>query len=278
MQYRPLGSTGLQVSLLGLGTVKLGRDQRVKYPTSFQIPGPRAAADLLACARELGINLIDTAPAYGGSETRLGKLLADQRDAWLISTKVGETFVAGRSRYDFSPEHVQASVRGSLQRLRTTHLDIVLIHSDGKDLEILNRLGTLEALQALKQQGLLRAIGISHKTVAGAERAIELGCDVIMATLSLSEQSEAPIIAAAGRAGCGVLIKKPLASGHAGTASLQFVAAQPGVSSLIVGTINPAHLRENAAVLASAVGGVSDPAESARQSPSSSSLRPGSEL
>jgi predicted aldo/keto reductase-like oxidoreductase len=57
------------------------------------------------------------------------------------------------------------------------------------------------------------------------------------------------VIARAGQAGCGVLVKKALASGHAGPESLKFVASQPGVSSIIVGSISEAHLRENAAVL-----------------------------
>ena len=65
---RPLGDTGLTVSALGLGTVKIGRDQGVKYPTAFSIPDDDAVRNLLARARELGINLIDTAPAYGRSE------------------------------------------------------------------------------------------------------------------------------------------------------------------------------------------------------------------
>ncbi|MFW8341556.1 aldo/keto reductase, partial [Klebsiella pneumoniae] len=69
---RPLGSTGLRVSPLGLGTVKLGRDQGVKYPNGFRIPDDQQARELLYLARELGINLIDTAPAYGVSEERLG--------------------------------------------------------------------------------------------------------------------------------------------------------------------------------------------------------------
>lgn len=69
--HRPLGDTGLAVSPLGLGTVKFGRDQGVKYPSGFTIPDDREAADLLALARDLGINLIDTAPAYGRSEERL---------------------------------------------------------------------------------------------------------------------------------------------------------------------------------------------------------------
>ena len=249
MRYRPLGRTGLSVSLLGLGTVKLGRDRQVKYPTAFRIPDDVEAARLLDCAADLGINLLDTAPAYGASEERLGRLLCGRRSQWLICTKVGEIFEDGRSRYDFSPEHVRSSVERSLARLQTDRLDIVLIHSDGRDREILTRLGTLEALQALKRAGLIRAVGISHKSVDGAACAIDAGCDVIMATLNLQERSEAAQIARAGAAGCGVLVKKALGSGHAGPDSLRFVAAQPGVSSILVGTIDPEHLRQNAALL-----------------------------
>ncbi|HEU6454768.1 MAG TPA: aldo/keto reductase, partial [Roseateles sp.] len=97
--HRPLGSTGLTVSPLGLGTVKLGRDQGVKYPNGFQIPDDDAARMLLRQARELGINLIDTAPAYGRSEERLGPLLRGQRQDWVIVSKVGEEFADGLSRH-----------------------------------------------------------------------------------------------------------------------------------------------------------------------------------
>lgn len=249
MRYRKLGNTGLEVSLLGLGTVKLGRDQQVRYPHAFRIPDDAAAARLLDCAEALGINLLDTAPAYGVSEARLGPLLRGRRSRWILCTKVGEFFENGRSRHDFSPEQVRSSVQRSLERLQTDRLDIVLIHSDGRDREIITRLGTLEALQALKREGLVRAVGISHKSTDGAACAIEAGCDVIMATLNLQERSEAQVIARAGAAGCGVLVKKALGSGHAAPDSLRFVAAQPGVSSIVVGTIDPDHLRTNAAIL-----------------------------
>jgi len=246
MELRTLGRTDLEVSLLGLGTVKLGRRIGVNYPGDFSLPDDRTAARLLDTAKELGINLLDTAPAYGTSESRLGQLLRGRRNDWLISTKVGEQFEAGHSSYDFSAGSVLTSVKRSLQRLHTDRIDIVLIHSDGRDLEILDTLGTLECLKDLKQRGWIRAVGISHKTPAGAHRAIELGCDVIMATLNQSETGEREVIAQAYESGCGVLIKKALASGHAGAASLRFAASQPGVSSVIVGTIDPDHLRENA--------------------------------
>lgn len=249
MEYRDLGSTGMRVSLLGLGTVKLGRNEQVRYPRPFAIPDDRAAAALLDTARGLGINLIDTAPAYGNSEERLGHLLRGQRRHWILGTKVGETFSGGKSHFDFSPEAVRASIERSLQRLHTDHLDIVLIHSNGDDLAILDEFGTVDALRDLQARGLIRAWGMSHKTIAGAERALTVGCQVIMATLNLDATDEAPVIAAAGHAGCGVLVKKALASGHSGVESLCFVAAQPGVSSIVVGTINPDHLIQNARVL-----------------------------
>ncbi|MEQ8858391.1 MAG: aldo/keto reductase [Pseudomonadales bacterium] len=250
MERRPLGSTGLTVSLLGLGTVKLGRTTGLKHPRPFQLPDSAAARRLLDCARDLGINLLDTAPAYGRSEERVGKLLGGTRDAWVLCTKVGEEFDAGRSHFDFSASHTRQSVERSLRRLRTERIDVVLIHSNGADLDILDRGDTLATLMRLQERGLIGAVGMSHKTAAGGRRALELGCDVIMATLNLDDLSEQALIAEAAALGRGVLVKKALASGHAGVESLRFVAAQPGVSSVVVGTIDPGHLRANAAAVA----------------------------
>jgi aryl-alcohol dehydrogenase-like predicted oxidoreductase len=98
---RTIPGTDLHVSAIGLGTVKLGRDQGVKYPDAFTIPDDAAVTRLLDQARDSGINLLDTASAYGNSEQRLGKLLANRQD-WIIATKTGEEFENGVSRFDFS--------------------------------------------------------------------------------------------------------------------------------------------------------------------------------
>lgn len=246
MELRPLGRTGIQVSVLGLGTVKLGRDRQLRYPRAFRLPDRAAAARLLDCAQELGINLLDTAPAYGVSEARLGRLLRGQRERWVVCTKVGEEFDDGGSRFDFSAAHTRHSVERSLTRLQTDYLDVVLIHSDGADLQILDHAATLETLLRLKEAGLVRAVGMSHKTVAGGRRALTLGCDVLMATLNLDYRDELGLIAEADALERGVLIKKAMASGHAGVDSLRFAAAQAGVSSVVVGTLDPDHLRANA--------------------------------
>ena len=257
---RTLGTTGMDVSILGLGTVKLGRNTGVKYPQGFTLPNDREARQLIDIAREQGINLIDTAPAYGTSEERLGTLLKDQRQDWLICTKVGEEFVDGRSTFNFTPEHTRISVERSLRRLNTDVLDIVLIHSDGNDTDILRHYGTLEALADLKAEGKIRATGMSTKTLEGGLLAAEQ-TDIVMVTWNAHYNDDLPIIDYCQKHNKGVLIKKALASGHCivpsntatdaitdpVTRAFKTIFTHPGVNSAIVGTINPAHLLANIA-------------------------------
>ena len=248
MQLRPLGKTGILVSALGLGTVKLGRDQGVKYPGAFKIPDDATARRLIEQALELGINLIDTAPAYGIAEERLGGLLAGLRDRIVLSTKTGEEFDGTGSNFDFSAAHTRMSVERSLRRLRTDRLDLVLIHSDGDDLRVLDREEVLGELVRLRAEGLVRAVGISTKTVAGGLRAVELGCDAVMVAYHPGAPEDHEVIDAAGRAGCGVLLKKALASGYAAASvadNLRFALTPAAVSSAVIGTIHPEHLRSN---------------------------------
>ncbi|WP_213875558.1 aldo/keto reductase [Pseudomonas sp. dw_358] len=255
--HRPLCSTGLNVSPLGLGTVKLGRDQGVKYPSGFRIPDDQEAAMLLNQAKGLGINLIDTAPAYGTSEARLGPLLRGQRQDWVIVSKVGEEFDNGQSRFDFSAAHTRLSVERSLQRLETDFIDLVLVHSDGNDLHILQQTEVYQTLAALKQEGKIRAFGLSGKTVEGGIKALETG-DCAMVTYNLRDQGEKPVLDYAAAHGKAILVKKALASGHACLtpgvdpvrASFDLLFDHPGVVSAIVGTINPLHLAHNVAIAA----------------------------
>lgn len=251
MELRALGASGLQVSPIGLGTVKLGRDQQVKYPRGFTIPGDDEVRDLFALSRELGINFIDTAPAYGNSEERLGKLLPEPND-WVIVTKVGEIFENGQSAFDFSAEHTRMSIERSLRRLGRDYVDIVLVHSDGDDMRIIEQEGVIGELERLKQAGLVRAYGMSTKTVEGGTWVVE-NCDVVMATCNRRDTHDLPVIARAHELNKGVLVKKGLMSGHADASAggtgvedaMQYVFSQAGVSSMIIGTINPTHLRQN---------------------------------
>ncbi len=247
-----LGNTGIKVSPIGLGTVKFGRNQGVRYPAHFELPSDAAIQALLSTAKELGINLLDTAPAYGTSEERLGKLLIGKRTDWILSTKVGEEFVNGDSHFDFSSDAIRKSVERSLRRLKTDYLDIVLVHSNGDDIAIIEEFAMFETLSALKQAGLIRAFGMSTKTIAGGIAAVDQS-DVVMVTYNPIHVEERPVILHARQKNKSIFIKKALASGHiekiAATdpvrAALKFIFAEPGVSSVIVGTLNPEHLRYN---------------------------------
>lgn len=247
MQKRRLGSTELVVSEIGLGTVKFGRNQGVKYPTAFTLPTDQEIQTLLAVAKEVGINLLDTAPAYGSSEERLGKLWQGNRHDWILSTKVGEEFVDNQSHFDFSPQAITHSVERSLQRLKTDFLDVVLVHSNGDDVKLIQDDNVFETLSTLKDAGKIRAFGMSSKSIAGGKLTID-HADVAMVTYHPEYTDELEVIRYAKENEKGILIKKAFASGHLAlpvTKVLQMILQESGVSSVIVGTINPVHLREN---------------------------------
>ena len=250
-----ISETGLAVSPLGLGTVKLGRTAGVKYPDSFKIPDDVQTLKLLSQASELGINLIDTAPAYGNSEQRLGQLLPKLNREWVIATKVGELFNAdlAQSHYNFTAEFIKQSVEQSLKNLRREVLDIVLIHSDGNDQHIIEHLGVLEILNDLKQQGLIRATGMSTKTVAGGLLSLQQS-DIAMVMHNAGYQDEQAVLDQAATSNKAIFIKKALNSGHLASsssvtdpvqASFDTIYQNPAVTSIVIGTITPSHLTSN---------------------------------
>ena len=250
-----IAETGLAVSPLGLGTVKLGRTAGVKYPDSFKIPDDVQTLKLLSQASELGINLIDTAPAYGNSEQRLGQLLPKLNREWVIATKVGELFSAdlAQSHYNFTAEFIKQSVEQSLKNLRREVLDIVLIHSDGNDQHIIEHLGVLEILNDLKQQGLIRATGMSTKTVAGGLLSLQQS-DIAMVMHNSGYQDEQAVLDQAATSNKAIFIKKALNSGHLASsssvtdpvqASFDTIYQNPAVTSIVIGTITPSHLTSN---------------------------------
>jgi aryl-alcohol dehydrogenase-like predicted oxidoreductase len=257
LPQRPLGLTGLNVSVLGLGTVKFGRNTKIKYPT-FTLPTDAEIEQLLDDALALGINLLDTAPAYGLAEERLGQLLGSRRDQFVVSTKCGEEFADGESSYDFSTAHTRMSVERSLRRLKTDRLDCVLAHCPRQDFEAMNSGAVLETLAGLKQEGKIRSFGASINSHEGGTLALERGADVLMVTYAADDTSMEPFIRRAATLGKGIVIKKGLGSGSLASSdaprsledNFRPIFSVPGVTSLIIGTINPEHLRENVRAVA----------------------------
>lgn len=248
LTVRPLGNTGRDVSAIGFGSFKIGRNRGIKYPSGYELPTDEECVRLLDGLLELGINLIDTAPAYGEAESRLGQHLASRRDQIVLSSKVGERFIDGVSKYEFGAASVRESVEESLRRLQTDHLDLLLIHSDGNDLHILQETDAVEVLVSLKQQGKARAIGLSGKTVEGAKAALEW-TDVLMIEFHLQDTSHRDVMQQAHAQGVGVLVKKGLAAGHLDPVeAIRFVLSEPSVDSLVLGGLNLEHFRANCEV------------------------------
>jgi aryl-alcohol dehydrogenase-like predicted oxidoreductase len=235
----------LAPSRLAFGAFKIGRNEGIKYETAYALPTDAEVSHLLNGVLDLGCTLIDTAPAYGLSEERIGRAIGSRRDQFLISTKVGETFEAGHSTYDYSDTAIRASIERSLTRLKTDHLDFVFIHSNGDDLRILNETNVVSMLSGYRSQGTIRAIGMSGKSIDGARQALAWA-DAIMVEYNMVDQSHADVITEASRLNKFVFVKKGLASGRCPAAeSIRFVLSHPGVTSLVVGGLNLTHFCDN---------------------------------
>ena len=249
MLRRPLGNTGIEVSSLGLGTVKFGRNTGVDYPRPYELPSDGRIAELLAVAQREGVNLLDTAPAYGSSEARIGEAIEGHRDDWIVCTKAGEEFDGSASRYDFSEGAILKSVEKSLVRLRTEIVDILLLHSDGRSVDQIEHAGAFLALARLKREGIIRAVGFSGKSSVDTGAAIPRS-EVLMCTINAAYRDEVSIARNAVHHGVGVLVKKPLARGfEGGSRTIAETACLEGVTSVVVGTIDPDHLAANAAAI-----------------------------
>jgi len=155
MQYRRLGNTGIDVSVLSFGASSLGG--------VFHRVNLDECIETVRTALEGGINFIDVSPAYGETlaETTLGKALKGiPRSRYYLATKIG-AYSEARRDYDYSAERTERSLHDSLKRLGVDFVDLIQCH----DVEfadhdqIVNE--TLPALHCLKRQGLARLIGIT---------------------------------------------------------------------------------------------------------------------
>ena len=254
MERRDLVRGGPPVSVIGFGAFKIGRNEKIKYPAGYRLPTFDEAQRLLGGVLDLGINYIDTAPAYGHSEEWIGRAISTRRHEYLLSTKVGENFEHGQSSWDYSAPGVRRSVERSLQRLRTDVLDLVYIHSRGDDDEVLTQTDAVPALQAMRDAGKVRWIGLSGYTEQGARSAMQWA-DAIMVEYHLRDTRFSGVIAEARRRGCGVAVKKPLGSGHLDPGqALAFVLRDQGVATAVVGSLSLDHIRQNIAAASQVAG------------------------
>ncbi len=217
MEYRPLGTSGLQISALTLGTMTFGGQGNFAKVGATDLAGAKHQIDMCLDA---GVNIIDTADVYstGGAEEILGQALGDKRDDVLIATKVRMRMGDGPNMEGLSRHHVISGCEASLRRLRTDHIDLYQVHEwDG--LTPLEE--TLGALQYLVDAGSVRYVGVSNyaawqlmKTlgIAARDRLPRFVSQQIY--YSLQERSaEYELIPLAADQGLGTLVWSPLAGG-----------------------------------------------------------------
>ncbi|MFE4830789.1 aldo/keto reductase [Streptomyces sp. NPDC056672] len=153
MQYRTLGRTGIKVSPYALGALM--------FATSIGNPDPDDSARIIHRALDAGINLIDTADAYGDSEEVVGKalkVLKGRRDDVVLATKVSRPMGDDPNQQGASRRWIVTAVENSLRRLQTDHIDLYQIQRPDPTTHIEE---TLSALSDLIRSGKVRAIGTS---------------------------------------------------------------------------------------------------------------------
>lgn len=202
MQLRPLGRTGLLVSPLGLGAAEIG----------FVGMEQAAATELLHFAIDHGINVIDTAANYETSEERIGKALGPRRRQCVLVSKCGWAEEGQTGPASWTAEQIGRSIDRSLQRLRTDHIDVMLLHSC--DLLVLERGEALAALRGAEQAGKVRFIGYSGDGEAAAFACRLPEVSVIETSINFCDQANLKtVLPEAREAHVGVLAKRSLANG-----------------------------------------------------------------
>lgn len=192
---------------LGFGTWPIGG---VSYG-----PVERAeAVDSLETALALGVRMFDTANIYGDgqSEELLGEVLSGVSDA-VIVTKAGYLFEKS-SRQDFSESYLRHSLEQSLQRLRRSSVDVLLLHSP--DNTVINQGAALDAIERIRESGLVKEVGISVRDYRQIELALRWpGCRVVELILNMLDQRpiDAGLIGKARQAGISVIARVPLCFG-----------------------------------------------------------------
>jgi len=208
MEQRPLGASGVSLSVIGLGGYELG-------PEPDEPPDVGRAVEVIEASRDAGITWLDTSENYLAThnESLIGEALRRVSDEFVVASKVapGAAITGGGS--GFRPEQVHAACRASLTRLGLGCLDVYFLHwpdDSGVPLD-----ETWGAMSELVDQGLVRAVGMSNYTIDDIRRChAQRPVDVIQTGLSLIDYLEdRPLIAACGELGIAATIYEPVASG-----------------------------------------------------------------
>lgn len=211
MKYRTLGKTGLRVSVVGVGTWQFGGEWGREYTA-------REAGAILGKAKELGINLIDTAECYGDhlSERLIGESIAGSRQDWILATKFGHRFHRSFERTDrFGAGEVVKQLERSLQALRTDYVDLYQFHSGPDD--AFDRDDLWDTLNRQVEAGKIRHLGISigsNRNLHQTAQSTKVGAEAIQVVYNrIDRHPEDEVFPSCIEQNLGVLARVPLASG-----------------------------------------------------------------
>ncbi len=210
MKYRTLGRTGIRVSPYGLGALM--------FATQVGSPDPEGSVRIIHKALDAGINLVDTADAYGDSEEVVGRALKGRRDNVVLTTKVSRPMGTDPNQQGASRRWIVTAVENSLRRLQTDHIDVYQIHRPDPETDIEE---TLSALTDLVHNGKIRAFGTSTMPAsdlveahwAAERRGLERFRTEQPPYSILNRSVEREVLPVAQKYGMGVLAWGPLGQG-----------------------------------------------------------------
>ena len=206
LALRPLGSSGIQVSEIGLGAWQLANPE-------WGLHDSGEALKIVDAALDAGCNFFDTAPGYGQgrSEELLGQALKPLRRQVVICTKFGHD---ADGRNDFSAKAIRPSLEGSLRRLQTDYIDVLLAHNPPRAMMDGRESDRYEELERLKNEGKIRAYGVSLDWRVELETIMNTTRSQAAEVLyNAFYQEPAPAFPAAREHGLGLIVKVPLDSG-----------------------------------------------------------------
>ncbi len=266
MDKRTFGRTGLSVSPLGFGGAPIG------YLNTER----KQVIHLLNLLLDSGVNVIDTAASYPGSEDVIGEAIASRREQYVLVSKCGSAFpdLPGEA---WSAQLIKATIDRSLSRLRTDHLDVMLLHSCGID--VLKKGEAIAALVDARRAGKIGHAGYSGDNDAAQYAAAHPDLEVLQTSVNIVDQWNIDYVLPIAREhGVGVMAKRPIADAcwkphrpglyqNYGKTyedrlkemklraedfgldwpelALRFTLSFPEVSTAIVGTTNPQHAVSN---------------------------------
>ena len=279
MKTRALGKTGFEVSKIGLGTVEIG----LAYGIGIgQVPDEAEAERILKTAIDLGITYIDTARGYGVAEERIGKFGISKIDGVLVGTKCAQFLEQGEDPTGAELEkRIRSDIEESIRLLHVDSLPLVQLHGGNK--EQIERGELIEIMQKLKDAGTVQHVGIATRGEAAPLTAIESGFfETIQTAHSILDQRMVQnVLPQAKNADVGIINRSVLLKGaltpaaeqlpnelavlkensqqaaaiatelgiDLPTLALRFVLSNDAVSTALIGTVTPTHLKSAVSAL-----------------------------